>query len=56
MEIGDSFTVPLDKYGAVRTAARSWGRSLGQTFTVRKYTDEHGKVVVRVWRLKRKRK
>lgn len=47
MEAGDTFVVPGDENKGVRSAAHSYGKRHGRTFTCRRQGDG----TVRVWRI-----
>ncbi|MCS7232015.1 MAG: hypothetical protein RMJ67_07765 [Elusimicrobiota bacterium] len=46
LEIGDSFTVPLEEEKRIRTLASVWGKKLKKRFIVSREEEE-----VRVWRV-----
>ena len=47
LKVGEHFTVPVEKWKSVRTAAWKFGKLLGRVFTIRL----HGRTVS-VWRTK----
>ncbi|WP_137390863.1 hypothetical protein [Rhodoligotrophos defluvii] len=50
MELGQHFSVPMDKYNSVKVLASRLGRRLGRVFVVRKM-EKDGREVAGVWRV-----
>lgn len=46
MEVGDSFTVPIEKKRRLESARYAWGKRYGKKFTVKAEGDK-----ARIWRI-----